>query len=411
MNDAWQSWLGSRFPGYLLPESAHAAVDVQQARAFLNALTGRPDDLELLRGASFLSRAIEALHRWVHGPVAQLVRRLPSRSLVEDRVWEGGFRGRLDVPGTLMLWTQGRKTSFRATQRQRDFGLPENLVLRATMRRLAREIERLRVGRVLPGGSWGPAAREVEGAIRHLEQRTALAQVPLVQPDAAHVAAARSARDPVHRGAGAWLVRMARDLDDDDPATIARVLADGALLPLDEPTRFEVAVVLRIADELQKVLTVAGGWTTQRTVLISGRRELFAFQHTDGTKVRLFYNQAVLPAGEADRGIAHYLARNGRMRPDATITVDRPGVPRNAMVVEVKMSEDQGYLADGFLEAIVYRWEYTEQLRSRPKAMLVASSTVPGSLRGTDDVAATCWGAPWGDWLAQFPDGALTSQA
>ncbi len=71
------------------------------------------------------------------------------------------------------------------------------------------------------------------------------------------------------------------------------------------------------------------------------------------------------------------------------------------------MSEDRGCLADGFIGAVVYRWEYMNDLRSRPKAMLIASSPVPGEVREGDDVAATWWGAAWGAWVERFLSGAL----
>ena len=78
------------------------------------------------------------------------------------------------------------------------------------------------------------------------------------------------------------------------------------------------------------------------------------------------------------------------MRPDVTVVVERGSV-RSAVVIEVKLTEDRDYMMQGLHEAIVYRWEYAEQLRGWPKAILVTSANVPGQPRAEDGVVAIGW--------------------
>lgn len=62
-----------------------------------------------------------------------------------------------------------------------------------------------------------------------------------------------------------------------------------------------------------------------------------------------------------------------------------------AVVLEVKHSSDPRYLLAGYHEAQLYRAEYAPLLTGWPKAILVASGTVPGAPRGEDDVIAVGW--------------------
>jgi hypothetical protein len=82
------------------------------------------------------------------------------------------------------------------------------------------------------------------------------------------------------------------------------------------------------------------------------------------------------------------------MRPDVTVVVENGGKKR-AAVIEIKHSERPEYILSGLHEAMLYRWEYAAHLHGWPKAILVASSNVPGALRKSDDVIAV----GWKDWV------------
>lgn len=140
---------------------------------------------------------------------------------------------------------------------------------------------------------------------------------------------------------------------------MAKTVAAGALLPLSDATRFELATLLRAGLES----LAPGRWREERALGIRGRDDVFAFVRDGNTAVRLYFNRAVLPSGQADLGGRHYLGNQGRLRPDVTVVVERADVHVDALVIECKHSRDLQYLLSGFHEAVLYRWEYADHLR------------------------------------------------
>ncbi|WP_437671964.1 hypothetical protein [Sorangium sp. So ce131] len=276
--------------------------------------------------------------------------------------------------------------------RQRSFALPENVLVRATAERLLDVLVDLRQAEVLGGSGWGTDAAACEGQLRHLLASTVLREVPRERPGPRHEEAAHGSRHPCHAAALGWHRALGRGLDADDPARIAAVVADGALRPLKDHARFEIAVVMRLLQAMWARLEQAEGgrWTLHRSLVRRDRREVATLARDDGARVRVFYNQSHLDAGACDLGARHYFGHTGRMRPDATVVVEKGG-ERTAAVVEIKLTEDPGYVLQGFHEAMLYRWEYAEHLSGWPKAILVTSASVQGAVREGDDVIAVGW--------------------
>lgn len=389
---SWEDYLRERFPGYLLPESAATSLSAAEARRFLEGLSGRQDMLDVLRGASLLARRASELRSFVNGLLLDLVRNLPSRTERVRREWEGGFQGRLAIAETLDRHMMGRRTAFVTQSPRRVFELPENVLVRGVCERLLGLLALLRNAKALPDGGWAAGLRDCEGTLRRVVSATPLREVsprPLTIGDEN---AARAARHAAYHHAAHWAAWLREALDEDDPERIARVVAEGALLPLADSTRFEVAAGLRFAEALATALDERSpGWRIERSLVLPGRRELLAFSHENGTVLRLFYNQVVLPAGAADLSGLHYLGNTGRLRPDLTITLHNGPALVGAAVVECKLSTDPGYILSGLHEAMLYRWEYAPHLFAWPKALLVASGPVPGDVREGDDVIASAW--------------------
>lgn len=388
----WDAYVRSRFPGYLLPSSAAQSLSVDAAARFLEAITGRAGQLDLLRAVSLFTPRGAVLRAFCEA-VSDLARSLPSRTDRHRREWEGGFHGRLSVAETLQLHLAGRRTTFVTQSPRRVFDLPENVFLRALCERLLSVIANLRLADAMPDCGWGVRSRESEGTLRRVLSSTALREVPLVRPSFADENAARSARHDAYRQAVLWAGWLREALDDGDPGRIAGIVAEGALLPLEDSTRFELAVVIRLAEAMHAALDARepGRWRAEPALIVSGRKEVMAFVRDEDVAIRLFYNQVVLPAGPADLGTAHYLGSMGRMRPDITLMVSKGGKRLGAVVVECKLTTDPGYILEGYHEAMLYRWEYAEHLLPWPKAMLVASGPVPGAVRAGDDVIAQTW--------------------
>lgn len=390
----WEAYLRSQFPAYLLPESAAEKLSVEEASRFLQALTGKPSAFAILRNVSYLAPRMADLLTFVDR-IRELARALPSTTEINQRHWNGGFQGKLDLRATTMLHYQGRRTEFVTRTPRREFDLPENIVLRSVCERLVLLLTDLRLANMLPEAGWGIGGRECEGALRHLLSATALRNVSHRRAEAHEVAAARAARHPLFHEAARWHDDLRVGLDDDDPMRIARAVADGALLPLEAPTRFEIAVAMKLIAGVSESLAASerGQWTHERGLVIAGRKDIATLRRGD-VSIRFFYNQAELDAGPTDLGVQHYFANGSRMRPDVTVTIYRGKLLLSALVVECKHSQNKDYLISGFHEAMLYRHEYARVLRGTVKSVLVGSSTVPGVVREGDEVIAVTWG----DW-------------
>lgn len=395
MDAPWEEFLRTHFPGYLLPESHRTRIDVADAARFLEQLTGRPGQLRLLLAASLLSAQLDALRELARVQLPQLVRTLTARAEVHPKTWEGGYQGRLDVRATLALHLSGETTRFVTRARRRRFDLPEQVLVRATVKRLLAMLAELRLARVTACYGWSTDAQDCEGRLRHLLESTALREVPDERPTAFHLRAAALARHPCYGLARRWYLHL-EGLQSQDPARLARLLAEGALVPLDDPTRFELAVAIRLLQALEERLSRVqpGRWTLQRTLVLPGRKELAAFTREDGARVRLFYNQSALEPGPVEAGSRHYLDHHGRMRPDLTLRVEVPGASERAVVMEIKHSSRQETLLAGYHEAWLYRFEYGQWLTGWPKAVLISSGAMAEAPRRSDDVVAVDW-ARW----------------
>jgi hypothetical protein len=391
--ESWQSYLRERFPGYLLPDSASHSLSVEEARRFLEALTGRGNALQILRAVSLLAPRVAQLATLVQHTLPALARSLASRTVTQVHRWEGGFHGRLHIARTQALHLAGQRASFVTQSRERSFDLPENLLVRALCVRLREVLVFLRTEKVLPEDGWGPGLRSAEGLLRHLLSTTALRHVSDTEITSTHVNAAAAARSSAYHDCATWWQQAWSALDDDDATVVAQIVADGALLPIAPATQFELAVMIRLAERLHGTLEELEprAWTVERALVLGSRDEALALRRTDGRVVRIFYNQSVLPEGAVDRGARHYLASSGRMRPDLTILIEQLGTCLDAVVIECKLSSDRSYVQAGYHEAVIYAAEYSTWLRGRPKSILVASSTIVGPHREEDEVVALSW--------------------
>jgi len=90
---------------------------------------------------SLLASRGEALLDFACYWLPELVRVLPSRTLVSQRVWRGGYQGRLDTRATLARHLNGEPDVFVTRARHRDFNLPENVFVRSLASRTVRVLD------------------------------------------------------------------------------------------------------------------------------------------------------------------------------------------------------------------------------------------------------------------------------
>ncbi len=392
MTVAWEAWLEDRFPGFLLPSSAHKAVSADEATRFLRRMmNGRPDQLRLLRVASLFAspERAEALERFTTRLLPDLVRRLPSTTRVERRVWQGGFQGRLDVRATLLEHMAGQRTTFITRARKRSFDLPESVLVRAVVRRLCAALHLLRKGG-LHTSAWGRRVTELGDPLQHMLLSTVLREVSDEPITGRHLQAAKAARHPCYEAARIWHGTLYDALDRDEPARTAKLLAEGALEPAEAETRFEVAVVLRFVEALWQRLE-PDGWQATHGLIATKRKDVATFTR-EGTEISVFYNQVPeLPRGPRDRGVRHYFGSHQRWRPDFSVRVRSPGGPDQWTVGEVKYTPNANYMRVGYGEALGYRHEYSEALSGWPKAILVVPDGIVGAPSRDHEVVAVSW--------------------
>jgi hypothetical protein len=305
----------------------------------------------------------------------------------ERRARVGELRGRLDVPATAQRRVSGRRDQIVSRVPRPARLAPEDVLLAATAARLASTLRALRDAGVLGRIGWGadlaPCEEALSGALAH----PALAAASATPVAPVHEQAALAASHPAYALAILLHRALRRGLDGDDPEHLGALVAEGALVPLADHTRFELAVLLRLV----QALAARPGFALRRTLVLSGRRDVAELSADDGRVVRIHYDQAVLDPGPYDAGLRRYLGQRGRLRPDVTVVTTAPGCPPRAVVIEAKLSLDPAYLAEGYRDAMVYLVEYGAALTGWPRAILVTSAAVAADPSRHDDVIVVDW--------------------
>lgn len=328
VQEPWLDELADAFPGWLLPAAARCAITTEAAARFLSRLSGRADHLRLLQAVSLLVARGDALRRFVQVELPALVRVLPARTQVEQRTWEGGFHGRLDIRATLQLHQAGHPTRFVTRARRRDLALPENVLVKTVALQLLEELEALVDGRHREG--WLADLAVSAADLRVLIDGTVLREVPRECLGGHHLRAAQDARHETYHSAAWWLGQLRDAFDGRDPARTAKLLAAGALRPLSAPKRFELAVLVRLVASLSRRLLGPAGegqWTVEHALILAGRDEVVVFQREDGAQVRVFYDVGRLSGGPRLEGLQHYLGTGAAQRPDIALCRRHPDIP------------------------------------------------------------------------------------
>ncbi len=401
--EPWQKYLDEVFPTYLMPTAMRQSIDAASAERFLTRLGGLPGHFELLRGASLLAGREEELHRFCLESLPALARTLPSRTVVERHVCNGGFHGQLALTATMKYLLEGAPNRFVTRTRMRTFDIAENQLLHSVAVRLIELIAGLRKAELLKEGHWGGTALACESELRRTLAKTPLSKIRSNHKITMHhERAARNARGAGYEDALAWHEWLNHALDEDDGPRLAEILARGALWPLTEHAQFEIAVLVRLIQGLDnhacRLSSAArsGIWDMQRSLVMAGRSDVARFVRDDGACIKVFYNQCILPGGERlgprDRGVKHFFGSTGRIRPDITLSVEPAGQTARAMIVEIKHSATPKTWRQGYQEALAYRHEYAGQLLDWPKSVLVTSGDIPGTVSRNFEVVATDWG-------------------
>lgn len=377
--------------GWLLPNAEGHALSPEAAASGLARLSGRVDHLALLRRASFLQKERAALKRFVSSQLPALVRELPSQAQVEERTWEGGFHGRLNIPATMALHNAGQRARFVTRARRRDFALEENVLVVGVCAGLLSLLRRLTDERQARG-AWLHDAVQLADGLERLLLTTALKEVPQEPIEARHHQAARGARHPGYGAALALWASLQDALGLSDPARVTKLVAEGALWPIERSRRFELAVLGALARRLVAWAKERPGWTVAQGLIFQGRDEVLTLRGPAGQGLSLRYDQSQPELSWRVQALKAYLGVASRARPDISVCVQRPGRPERRVLIEVKLSDRLDYLKSGFDEAIVYREENRALVAGGwPETILVTSRPLLSEPRRDEPVIAVGW--------------------
>lgn len=378
--------------GWLLPHSEGHAITPEAAASGLARLSGRPDHLALLRRASFLTKERAALTRFVSSQLPALLRELPSETRAEERTWEGGFHGRLSIPATMALHNAGQRTRFVTRARRREFALDENVFVVGVCAGLLGLLRRL-TDEPHTKVAWLHDAVKLADALERLLLTTVLKEIPQAPIEERHRQAAQGARHPAYRAAISLWASLRDALGISEPDRVAKLLAEGALWPIDRPKRFELAVLGELARRLVSWAGERPGWSVEQGLIFKGRDEVLTLRGPEGQGLRLRYDQSQPELSWRVAALKAYLGLASRARPDISVLIDRPGRPPRAVLIEVKLSDNLDYIKSGFDEAIVYREENQRLFADEtdwPQTILVTSRALLAEPR-QDKVIAVDW--------------------
>lgn len=389
--ELWEAQFDALFPAYLLPTAQRGTLDAGSAAQLVKRVLGAEVSLARFRAATFVAAQHDAIGVFATRLLPDLCRGLRGRTAIERREEHGRLVGRLDAPRTLLARMRGTPEAVVSRVRTRRFDHPPEMAMRALVQRL---LDALRAvsRRTHDAPSWAPHADEWLRTLRHSFERTALRRVdemPFTQISASMFGGQRHPAYPV----AAVLCESLRDaIDSDDPHAIARSVSRGALWPLERWQRFELVVALTLAQAIEARLAGEDArWIMRHAIIDAGRDEIVAFEHPDGRRLRLFYNQSPLPTGARSIALTRYFGNASPPRPDVTVIGDGPGLASRAVVVEVKLSENTAYLQHGFDEALVYAQEYAPHLAGAASSVLVTSARLRAPPALSEPVVAYGW--------------------
>jgi hypothetical protein len=269
--------------------------------------------------------------------------------------------------------------------------VPENVLLVGTASRLVGLLAKLEKHGVTTKDAkegWAVGFRSCADQIRHALASTVLCHVSEAPIEAFHEQAALRAHHPAY-GLALRIHEAMKGIDTKDEATIARLIAEGALIPFKDDTRFEIAVLIRLGRFIER----ATGCTAKRGLIEEERKHIFEFS-AGNTMLRIHYNQTLFAnRGPRDLGLQHYFGEQHRLRPDITIELLHKEKRMRSVIIEIKHSSKREYLKSGYEQALLYRTEYAHALSGWPKVILVVSceETIQGLPRCEDDVIAVSW--------------------
>lgn len=303
---------------------------------------------------------VAALPRGIRRPLTASARpRVAGRTVTSGIDWAATARQRATSSPTGDVWV--------TRPAARIFDTPENRVLAWVLQRLE---ERAAIAAPVPheaSGAWWNEIQMMMTAVHRARQTAWLNHIPTSWPGDEAYFSLEADRTGFYRIRVAEAARYLRPLLTQPSADdIVEALSQRYFEPRQDWKLFEVAVLLRIAKELNAV----GRKTNSTSLFHATKGRPFAVYNIGSARqVRVWY-QTWPPASapsELIDAINHYELPPSITRPDIVVEVVSEGRSERALLLELKASSSRSYLASGFSQLLGY-------LRDRPKLLKLPAS-------------------------------------
>ena len=291
-------------------------------------------------------------------------------------------RGPIDWAGT--SWRRalaaGDPSIYVVRAPRRNFDNPENRALAWLLAQLSSMLDaavtwRRRSAAAAAGGpelGWSQRLDGLRGQLKAAERINWLGAIVPEQPDAACLRRMRASRNSFYAGLVAPALESMLRLASPSPASLAEVLAERYFVPSKSSQLFEVVVALRLA----RAFAARSPRPRKTRLLVGEGRSSFArYTLEDGGEVTLMYQawpETEMATMRRRLGQRHGLGSHSA-RPD--IVLSRTGPGPDAVVLELKASQDPAYLRKGLVELLGYVADHPGLWGRDPAAWLVAPSS------------------------------------
>jgi len=403
----------------------------REAEQVICRLTPLTDaDLRHLRSVHFLLS--DATHQAITNSVPRILRRLSKSTSAQLVTTRGAVRGRIDWWETYrerLSHGYDDRSIHRFRESFRLYDLPENRLVKHLVMTVEALCAEIGVSAPAAGEFIDPSrvrrwTTEVEN-IRFLCGRylknVYMHQIGFVSRVTGNMLyAARTARNPAYREVAAAYDLLLNLVLTEDPHALRKALDEMVLAPLDDAVLCELLVLFSTMDALE-----GAGWTDKRLRLIgrSRHRAMARYESSEtGAAIDLWYQSLPPNWGLRSRYtdlFAHYDLLTQTRLPDIILEVSR-GASVARLLVEVKLSENRGYIADSAYKVLGYLNDFRDAYgaQAAPLAILAVWDGVkrkPGYFLNDEIIIATHtnYGAylmdAIGSLLAQLPETAAVA--
>ncbi|MDI1443657.1 hypothetical protein [Polyangium sp. 6x1] len=294
----------------------------------------------------------------------------------------GGARGRVDWARTFAAQSRTQDTTtFVCTAPRRTFERAELILMRWLVARVLGAIDDLHPASLPAGKGWTSLLPEMHRVASSAASHAALRDLPVRAPAPQERASAvANPLDAVKQA-----VRVLAGHDELLPQPSLRALAasmhEFALVPVSDDRRFEIFVLLALAERIDALFPGA----TRKDALIEADRE-HVFEWSRGDEVLHLYFDQSAGSGHHDDVMAHYFGQRTAIRPDIRLSHRRHTTHRT-LYLDAKNSEEFSYLAASHLKMHGYIAHKPHVFADRgARVVIVCPGRVMGHVRDIDPV-------------------------